>query len=335
MHTTSINRTLTLAGFIPAGKPGNRNQARRRVAALILLSRRLGMEPGSGGKLFARVAVVCLCFLFAVGTPAQQSNRPPRFTTIDAPGAGNNTLPFGINALGAIVGYYLDAANVYHGFLRTPNGAFTKIDAPGASTGPYEGTIAMGLNIEGAVTGYYFDSSVVSHGYVRAPNGGITTFDAVAPAGLTGSQGTFSVAISLGGTIAGFYVDATNVTHGFVRSPSGAITTFDPVGSLATYTAYFSAFNPEGAITGWYSDSSGVNHGYVRARDGGITTFDAGAGAGLNQGTISGSINLFGVTTGLYLDATNVYHGFVRYPGGAVTMVNVPGAGTGAYQIGR
>jgi hypothetical protein len=168
------------------------------------------------------VAAVCLCFLFAVGAPAQQSNRPPKFTTIDAPGAGNNTLPYGINALGAIVGYYLDAANLFHGFVRTPNGALTTIDAPGASTGAYQGTFGLGLNIEGAVTGYYSDPSGVNHGYVRAPDGGIMTFDAVAPAGLTGGQGTFSDAINLGGTIAGYYTDATNVTHGFVRSPSGA-----------------------------------------------------------------------------------------------------------------
>jgi hypothetical protein len=42
-------------------------------------------------------------------------------TTFDDPGAGTGlfqgTTPSGINPAGAIVGYYLDASNVFHGFL--------------------------------------------------------------------------------------------------------------------------------------------------------------------------------------------------------------------------
>ena len=44
--------------------------------------------------------------------------------TYDAPGAGGNanqgTLATGINAAGAIVGYYLDATNAFHGFVLAP-----------------------------------------------------------------------------------------------------------------------------------------------------------------------------------------------------------------------
>jgi len=43
---------------------------------------------------------------------------------INAPGAGSaanqGTNPLGINNASEIVGYYLDANNVYHGFLRSP-----------------------------------------------------------------------------------------------------------------------------------------------------------------------------------------------------------------------
>ena len=42
-------------------------------------------------------------------------------TTFDAPGAGTGlfqgTIPSGINPARAIVGYYLDASYVFHGFL--------------------------------------------------------------------------------------------------------------------------------------------------------------------------------------------------------------------------
>jgi hypothetical protein len=48
------------------------------------------------------------------------------FTTFDAPGADlnsgdyNGTFPSTINLFGAVAGYYIDASNVYHGFIRIP-----------------------------------------------------------------------------------------------------------------------------------------------------------------------------------------------------------------------
>ncbi len=42
-----------------------------------------------------------------------------KFVTVDPPGSAG-TLPYSINDLGAITGYYIDANNVYHGFLRIP-----------------------------------------------------------------------------------------------------------------------------------------------------------------------------------------------------------------------
>jgi hypothetical protein len=45
-------------------------------------------------------------------------------TTFDPPGAGTGasqgTEPFCVNLFGAITGFYIDADNVFHGFLRTP-----------------------------------------------------------------------------------------------------------------------------------------------------------------------------------------------------------------------
>jgi uncharacterized membrane protein len=66
-------------------------------------------------------------------------------TTFDAPDAGTGflqgtltTTATGLNPAGAVTGYYLDASNVYHGFVRAPNGAITTFEAPGASTGAFE-----------------------------------------------------------------------------------------------------------------------------------------------------------------------------------------------------
>ena len=80
--------------------------------------------------------------------------------TLDEPEAGNNsgqgTLAGSINSGGQISGYYLDSNDVYHAFVRAPNGTFTSFDAPGAGTGPYQGTqsaVTDGLTDAGAVTG--------------------------------------------------------------------------------------------------------------------------------------------------------------------------------------
>src|SRR5690242_2599165 len=59
-------------------------------------------------------------------------------TTFDAPGAGTapgqGTVAFSLNPAGAIAGFFRDANNARHGFLRAPDGTFTIIDDPAAGT---------------------------------------------------------------------------------------------------------------------------------------------------------------------------------------------------------
>jgi hypothetical protein len=51
------------------------------------------------------------------------------------------------------MGYYTDGNNVYHGFLRSPRGAFTAFDVPGAGTGPGQGTVLYSMDASGDITG--------------------------------------------------------------------------------------------------------------------------------------------------------------------------------------
>jgi hypothetical protein len=45
-----------------------------------------------------------------------------------------------MNTFGTIAGYYVDANNVYHGFVRDQRGRFiTSFDAPGAGAVPSKG----------------------------------------------------------------------------------------------------------------------------------------------------------------------------------------------------
>jgi hypothetical protein len=88
-----------------------------------------------------------------------------------------------------ISGGYVDSSSVFHGFVLTPDGTFTSFDAPGAGTGPGQGTEACSvdcLNPAGATAGEYADANFTIHGFVRALNGTITTFDAA------GAQETLS-----------------------------------------------------------------------------------------------------------------------------------------------
>jgi hypothetical protein len=204
-------------------------------------------------------------------------------TTFDAPGAGTGSgqgtftaSTGGLNPAGAIVGGYLDASNVNHGFVRAPDGTFTTFEVPGAGTGSGQGTLPGFINPGGAATGF----------------------------------------INPAGTVTGAYIDASNVFHGFVRAPNGAITTFDVPGAgtgSGQGTIGGSGINPAGAVTGEYLDASNVFHGFVRAPNGVITTFDPpGAGTGPGQGTIVNCINPAGAIVGNYLDSSNVFHGFLR-----------------------
>src|SRR2546426_161960 len=99
------------------------------------------------------------------------------FTTFDAPDAGSvpgsfeGTYPFGINANGAITGWYVDDADVNHGFVRDKLGAIVEFDVPGAGTGPGQGPLVFGIAPHGAMTGFFLDPNNVVHGFVREGEG--------------------------------------------------------------------------------------------------------------------------------------------------------------------
>jgi hypothetical protein len=284
----------------------------------------------------ALAVFLALCMLgLSVAAMAQE----PVFITFDPPGS-QATTPVCLNQGGAIVGYYSDAGNVSHGFLRSGDGKFAIIDVPGAGNGSGQGTIPYGNNGDGEVTGYYSDSGGVYHGYRRDGDGEIITFD-VEGAGSASGEGTLAANINSEGEIAGYYVDDGSVGHGFVRARNGKITTFDAPGAgtapgQGTYPSACDALNPGGAIAGVYVDANNVNHGFVRDPDGHFATFEA-PGSGTEPGpafcvfcpgTYPIGINASGVTTGLYLDSGNVQHSFVRDRHGDITTFDAPGAGS-------
>jgi hypothetical protein len=156
-------------------------------------------------------------------------------TSFDASGAGtseNNvyvqgTFALSINDDGVITGYYVDASDGYHGFVRSADGTITTLDAPGAGMGTSSltgyplGTKALSINDDGMIAGYYIDPNEVYHGFMVSTSGTITTFNAPG-ASTTEATGTFPTSINDNGVIVGYYCGtdgSTNGCHGFQLTP--------------------------------------------------------------------------------------------------------------------
>jgi uncharacterized membrane protein len=298
-----------------------------------------------------KVSALCLGFCALVMAVAVNA-KEPRFITFDAPGAGTGSgqgtgcfagtdCSVLINNFGVITGYYLDANNVFHGFVRSPEGKFTTLDAPGAdlTANDFNGTVPNAINDAGAITGAYYDVNNVGHGFLRSPEGGFTSFDAPGSAGYTNP-----VAINLESGIVGYYGDPNGQARAFLRRPDGSLTTWSgpgactsaPPGGFCGGTAAFS-INVFGTVAGGYGDANLVSHVLIRTPAGTLQTFsDPNAGTGSGQGTgcpgCSRGLNVFGVIASYYIDANYVTHGFVRSPWGQVTTFDPPGEGP--YGIG-
>lgn len=290
---------------------------------------------------------VAVCTL---GLGLSASGQKGKIISFEAPGSGTGQgqgtgcfgCTFSINQSGAIVGTYLDTNNVYHGFLRSPDGKFTSFESPGADTTPndFNGTFAQSINDRGVIAGYYDDATGLAHGFVRSAEGTFTTFDV--PGAV---NGTIPVYLNDAAAIVGYSLDVNLLFHAFLRHPDGTFSVFVgpdsctsgiPGGCFGSEATFVSLF---GASVGNFEDNSGnfVAHGLIRDPSGKLSTFDApGAGTGTYQGTgcpgCNLGVNLWGAIAGSFTDASNVFHGFLRSPQGTFTTFEATGSGSGADQ---
>jgi hypothetical protein len=86
------------------------------------------------------------------------------FTSFAHPKSVGGTFLTGINKFNSTVGWYLDSANIAHGFKRWSNGSLVSLTYPGAS----QGTSALGINDHGTVVGSFVGSGSngSSHGFL-------------------------------------------------------------------------------------------------------------------------------------------------------------------------
>ena len=277
------------------------------------------LAPAIRHKAMLALSLLALC---TMGLSLSASAQKSAFITFDPPGSIVETIPTSMNPSGAITGWYFDG-NIFHGFLRSRQGAFTILDFPGAT-----GTSGASINPAGTITGYYWGASVppAFRGFVRSPDGVLTSFD---PAG---SVDTEPASNNPAGEISGTYYDANHVSHGFLRDPDGAITSFDVPDS--TGATFVTGLSTTGEITGYYDDDDEYpqpQRGFLRSPDGAYTTFDAPPGEGCSScrinvlSTTPSAVDATGEIIGSFYrsDAETVY-GFVREPDRKITILNAP-----------
>ena len=213
-------------------------------------------------KVSLTVALLACSLGAAIPAPAQ---------VIGVPGQPG-TEASGINDAGQIVGSFIDARGVSHGFTQTLGGSFIVINGPGDF-----GTFADGINAVGQIVGSFYDARGIMHGFVRAPGGALTTID-VPGARLIEVHG-----ITDAGQIAGMGVSLDGDLHvyGFVRTADGTFTTVDVPGAKQTWAG---GINNSGQIVGGFRDADGKEHGFVRAANGTFTTFDVPSQPTTTQG---------------------------------------------------
>jgi hypothetical protein len=189
-----------------------------------------------------------------------------RFLQFDHPQAGSTTGPTTIAENGDVAGFYTDAADRDHGFVRdAATGAFTDVDAPGATD-----TWVLGLNAHGDVSGTFKDATGAQHGFLRDARG-FHTIDV--PGAVSTSPATSEFGTGLGtavgtigddGAVTGAWGTAAGASHGFVLRSGhhradldapGASTAMDPIFQSEGGTGAIRS-NARGDVVGYFAPAT-------------------------------------------------------------------------------
>jgi len=164
---------------------------------------------------------------------------------------------YGLNNAGAAVGWFLDANWVLRGWLRTPDGEVTRLDAPGS----WQGIAPLAINLRGEITGELLDPSGNSHGFVRDLHGNMTDFLCPAPY----DREAAGFAMNFFGEIVGFCGKQGGGEFAFSRSADGAFKVFGlpGAGTGLNQGTFNYGLNLQGWLTGQVTDENYVTWSYV------------------------------------------------------------------------
>ncbi|MCZ6672412.1 MAG: DUF6531 domain-containing protein [Verrucomicrobia bacterium] len=131
---------------------------------------------------------------------------------------GNRSAAFGMNDLGHVVGFTVDANGLNHSGVW--NGGFTELGVPTGGSGV---PTLVDINNQGVATGFYFDGNGFVHAAVWDANGMVQTLPE-----LPGDE-SYANAINEDGQIVGASaVDGTSF-HATLWQPNGGMTQFSPL----------------------------------------------------------------------------------------------------------
>jgi uncharacterized membrane protein len=240
-----------------------------------------------------------------------------RYTTIEAPGATEETGAVGINNGGMIVGGARGGGRPDRGFVRDTRGRYTDIRYPGARS-----TLAQKINDRGQITGYYSRVTDDPRGRIEAAflldHGRFTRI------AYPGGTATTAVGINNRTQVVGQYQGADGVYHGYLWD-RGRFRTIDAPGAAGTSLL---DINDRGQILGARVEPDGTFRGFVLDR-GRYTTFTA-PGNGLTLPTDINNRGQIVVSTVAPTDADPLAgaRAFLLAKGanGPFTPIEVPGA---------
>ena len=262
------------------------------------------------------------------------------FTVLDAPGAGagmgppsmghpelmtrQGTVASGLNDQGTIVGYFMDAKNVHHGFFFNNRGIFIAFDVPGSG-----GTSPQSINNSGEITGTYNDPPRVpdngrdrrfwpgpSHGFLRDANGKFTDCD------LPSDDASEPQTVDDSGTIVGSYSLNRN---GFVRDAGGTFAMF----GVVKRHIHPSDSTSEVEISACYLGAKGeIQVGTLNEDGTSSVSNSAKLGPGRYRGIACANVTESAALVGYYVDGNRTYHGFITDEHGAVATFDAPAEGS-------
>jgi hypothetical protein len=241
------------------------------------------------------------------------------------PGDLNGTYPISLNSWGAVTGLYQKTDEVFHGFIREPDGCYIEVDDPNAGTAAFQGTFATNITDDGEVAGFYIDSSNNYHGFIRSPHREFTTVDD--PNANNGTYIALEQGLNNRGAVVGWY-NVGSVSYGFVREPDGKFVTIEPLAS-ALFTLV-GGINSAGAMAGYFGTATSAS-GFLQKRDGQTVLFNVSGPDG-EFGTVAFTLNSRDEVTGESVDANGADHGFIGFPNGYIKTFDAPNAGTGSNQ---
>jgi probable HAF family extracellular repeat protein len=301
MDTARITRTLTPAGFAPAGKLSHSNCGLLPVLALC-----------AGAAAWSQTAphhppIVSMAAPSAKPAAATPASAHYKFITIGPPDSPY-AVADGINNGGLVTGYYEDSSSVFHGFVWQ-NGVFKTVDYPGAAY-----TYLFGTNNLGVAIGYYGDGTTNHAVKYSVQSCTWTALPDIPNYSQNEGYGINDAGVAVGNAF------GSSTAVAWIWDPITRLYSFLDVPGAAQYSTSPSGLNDKEQVAGYFADANGMYHGFIE-QGGAYTTIDV---PGATE-TYPDGINNKGTIQGQWDNADYTAQGFLITGEGQFFDVDYPG----------